>query len=116
MQLWLCTRVDTQRAADTTRADIGRLADGTHIGVRRLRAELADAVRRAAHGERLVVTSGGAPSAVLGPITESAPSVDQLISSGALIVPRRLGSWRAPTPVQIWAGTRIDQALRELRG
>ena len=24
--------------------------------------------------------------------------------------------WRPPEPIPVWAGTRIDQALRELRG
>jgi hypothetical protein len=33
-----------------------------------------------------------------------------------VIPPRRPGTWRAPEPITVWVGTRIDQALRELRG
>ena len=41
---------------------------------------------------------------------------ERLIGSGALIPPRRSSPWRRPRPVAVWAGTRLDQTLRELRG
>ncbi len=85
-------------------------------GVRELRATLADAVARAAAGERTVVTSHGRPVAQLGPLDEHAPDLDRLISAGGLIPPRRRSEWRPPDPVPTWAGVRIDRALRELRG
>jgi prevent-host-death family protein len=97
IQIWLCTHVHTQ-------------------GVRELRSELADAVRRAGAGDRTIITSHGRPVAQLAPLDEAAPDVERLISSGALIAPRRTGLWRAPAPVAIWSGVRIDRALRELRG
>jgi prevent-host-death family protein len=77
---------------------------------------LADAVRRAATGQRTIISSNGRPVAQLGPLDEGAPELQQLISSGALVAPRRLGEWRAPDAVAVWSGVRIDRALRELRG
>jgi prevent-host-death family protein len=86
------------------------------LGIRELRAGLADAVRRAATGQRTIISSNGRPVAQLGPLDESAPELQQLIASGALVAPRRLGRWRAPDAVPVWSGVRIDRALRELRG
>ena len=86
------------------------------LGVRELRANLADAVRRANSGESTIITSDGAPVARLGPIDAAAPQLDQLLASGAVLPPRRTSRWRPPEPVTVWAGTRIDQAIRDLRG
>lgn len=88
----------------------------TELGVRELRASLPEAVRRAAGGERTVITSRGRPVAQLAPLDATAPSLARLIGSGAVIPPRRTSRWRPPEPVVVWAGTRIDQVLRELRG
>ena len=85
-------------------------------GIRELRATLADAVARAHAGERTVVTSHGRPVAQLGPLDEAAPDLERLVTSGGLVPPRRTSAWRAPDPVPIWSGVRIDRALRELRG
>jgi prevent-host-death family protein len=85
-------------------------------GIRELRAELPESVRRAAAGERIVITVNGRPAAQLGPLDEAAPDIERLIAAGAIIPPRRTGPWRAPEPVAVWAGVRIDRALRELRG
>jgi hypothetical protein len=54
--------------------------------------------------------------AQLGPLDADAPDLERLIGSGAVIPPRRTSEWRAPEPVPVWAGVRIDQVLRELRG
>ena len=85
-------------------------------GIRELRAGLAEAVARAQHGERTVVTAHGRPIAQLAPLDEAAPDIDRLITAGSLIPPRRTSPWRAPDAVPIWSGVRIDRALRELRG
>ncbi len=85
-------------------------------GIRELRGSLADVVRRAAAGERTIVTAHGRPVAQVGPLDEGAPDLDRLISSGALVPPRRSGDWRPPEPNSMWSGVRIDRALRELRG
>jgi prevent-host-death family protein len=97
-QLCLCTRVSTSTS------------------VRALRAELAAAVRRAAQGERTVVTVNGRPSAQLGPLDDQAPDLVRLLASGAVLPPRRTSTWRPPAPVPVWSGVRIDRALVELRG
>lgn len=81
-----------------------------------MRAELAAAVRRASQGERTVITVGGRPTALLGPLDDQAPALDRLIASGAVIPPRRATAWRPPAPVAVWSGVRIDRALVELRG
>ncbi len=86
------------------------------LGVRELRSGLAEAVRRAAAGDRTVVTASGRPVAQLGPLDADAPDLERLIGAGAVIPPRRTSTWRPPDPVAVWAGVRIDQVLRELRG
>jgi prevent-host-death family protein len=88
----------------------------TSSSVRALRASLASAVRRAADGERTIVTVNGQPRAVLGPLDERAPDLARLVASGAVIPPRRTSTWRPPAPVAVWSGVRIDRALVELRG
>jgi prevent-host-death family protein len=85
-------------------------------GVRELRATLAESVRRAAAGERTIVTSNGRAVAQLAPLDEAAPALDRLVAAGQLVPPRRTGQWRPPQPVAVWSGVRIDRALRELRG
>jgi prevent-host-death family protein len=97
-QLCLCTRVSTSTS------------------VRALRAELAAAVRRAADGERTIVTVNGTPRAQLGPLDDQAPDLERLLASGAVIPPRRTSPWRPPAAVPVWSGVRIDRALVELRG
>jgi antitoxin (DNA-binding transcriptional repressor) of toxin-antitoxin stability system len=102
LQLCLCTHVDTNE----TRS----------LGIRELRAGLAEAVRRAGAGDRTVITAAGRPVAQLGPLDADAPDLERLIGSGAVIAPRRTSTWRPPEPVPVYAGVRLDQVLRELRG
>jgi prevent-host-death family protein len=101
-QLCLCTHVSTHEVRS--------------IGIRELRAGLAEAVRRAGAGERTVVTASGRPVAQLGPLDADAPELERLLAAGAVIAPRRTSAWRPPDAVPVWAGVRIDQVLRELRG
>ncbi len=91
-------------------------ANQRSIGIRELRSRLADTIRRASRGERMVVTSAGQPVAQIGPLDEHAPALERLIAAGAIVAPRRSGTFRPPAPINIWSGVRIDQALRELRG
>ncbi len=86
------------------------------VGIRELRTGLTDAIRRAAAGQRTIITTSGRPTAQLGPLDADAPDLDRLIGAGAVIPPRRSTEFRAPAPVPVWAGSRIDQVLRELRG
>lgn len=88
------------------------------IGIRRLRADVATQVRRAGAGERVVITVDGRPVAQLGPIEAPAGShtIADLAAQGR-ILPARRGD-RPPPEVSLplWAGTRIDQLVREVRG
>lgn len=88
------------------------------IGIRELRADLAAAIRRAGAGERVVVTVGGQPVAQLGPIeaTSDGPTIADLAARG-LVQPARRDDRPEPTFVMpLWAGTRLDQLVREVRG
>lgn len=85
-------------------------------GIRELRASLADVVRRAGAGERTIITAHGRPIAQIAPLDEAVPDIERLVAAAALIAPRRNGPWRAPTPIPVWSGVRVDRALRELRG
>jgi prevent-host-death family protein len=88
------------------------------IGARELRRDLAAHVRRAAAGERLVVTVGGRPTAMLGPVEGGAADVtlDSLVAAGAVVPPRRRGAARLADPISVWSGVRLDKAFREVRG
>ena len=63
-----------------------------------------------------MVTSHGHPVALLGPLEEHAAELEQLVGAGAVVPPRRVSSWRPPVPVRVLTGTRIDLALRDVRG
>jgi prevent-host-death family protein len=88
------------------------------IGVRELRANAAVTVRRAAAGDRFVVTVNGRPAAQLGPLEPHVEewSLPDLVAAGLLIPPRRFDPPRDTDPVPVFAGARLDRLLRELRG
>jgi len=89
------------------------------IGIRQLRSDLAASVRRAAAGEALDVSIGGRAVARLGPLGgHAAPATGaaSLISSGALIAPRRNDGRIADGTVVVWRNVRLDRLLREVRG
>ena len=73
-------------------------------------------MKRAEAGERTIVTSGGRPVAQLAALDTTASDLDGLIASGSIVPPRRSSTFRSPDPVPVWAGVRIDQVLRDLRG
>ncbi|MGH9137298.1 MAG: type II toxin-antitoxin system Phd/YefM family antitoxin [Acidimicrobiales bacterium] len=87
--------------------------------MRTLRANLAQALRRAESGERIVVTVGGRPVAQLGPVEadpDRGPTIDDLVARGLLVRARRDDRPPPALTVPLWAGARIDRLLRELRG
>jgi prevent-host-death family protein len=88
------------------------------VGVRELRANVAALVRRAASGERIVVTSDGVPVAVLGPITpaDTGVTLDDLIAAGLLVPPGRADRPDPPEPASLPIDTRSSRVLDELRG
>ena len=87
------------------------------IGMRELRASLATYLRRAQSGERIVITSAGRPAAQLGPLTgdDAGLSLADLVAHGRVEPPRRRGDYVPDEPLTLWAGTRIDRALSEVR-
>ena len=88
------------------------------VGVRELRAGLAAVVRRAGAGERVVVTVDGSPVAQLGPLepTDAVLTVEDLAARGQLVLARRDDRPPPEFSMPMWAGTRIDQLIREVRG
>ena len=91
----------------------------TQVGTRELRANLATSLRRAAAGERLVVTDGGRPVAQLGPVDAPAgTTIEELVARGLVVAPRRRarnGSDAIAAPVDLYSGLRLDQIVRDLR-
>lgn len=88
------------------------------IGVRELRTQVASLVRRAADGERVVVTVDGAPVAVLGPLVPDPGGVtlDDLVAAGLARPARRTDRPAAPEPVDLPIDARPSRVLDELRG
>ena len=90
----------------------------SHVGIRELRNQVAAIVRRAAAGERILVTSDGKPVAMLGPIEPSPGGVtlDDLISSGLVQPPGRLDHPEEPKPAMLPVDVRPARVLEEIRG
>ena len=87
------------------------------IGIRELRSGLAAFVKRAAVGERVVITVDGVPIAQLSALTGDFAGVHMadLIARGAVIAPRRRGDFVLDDPLILPTGTRIDRALAQVR-
>jgi prevent-host-death family protein len=88
------------------------------VGTRRLRSDLAALLRRAERGERIVVTSGGRPVAQLGPVEPEAGVLTLAdLAAAGLVEPASRGDRPDPAmTMPTWAGTRLDQLVREIRG
>jgi prevent-host-death family protein len=88
------------------------------LGARELRGDLAAALRRAGAGERIIITVDGEPIAQLGPLDAGAaePTVDDLVTRGLLVRARREDRPEPTFLMPMWAGTRLDQLVREVRG
>ena len=88
------------------------------VGTRELRGDLSSLVRRAGAGERIVVTVDGRPVAQLGPVepSDGAVTIDDLVARGLLQAARRPDRPAPEFSMPLWAGTRIDQLVREVRG
>lgn len=89
------------------------------LPIRRLRAELATAVRRAEAGEVAVVTVGGRPVAQLGPlgaaVATSRPTIVDLVARGVVVAPRRTDAYRPGAAVPVWRASRLDRVLDDVR-
>src|SRR5262249_8982808 len=87
------------------------------IGVRELRNNVAAVVRRAAAGERIVVTVDGVPAAQLGPLEGAAAlTVDDLVAAGLARAPGRRDRPSPPEAQDAAVDIRPDGVLDELRG
>jgi prevent-host-death family protein len=88
------------------------------IGIRELRANLASAARRAEAGERVVVTIDGHPVAQLGPVesTDNRLTLHDLAARGLLTPARRPDRPEPGFVMPMWAGSRIELLVREVRG
>jgi len=86
--------------------------------MRELRGDLAAVLRRAGAGERVIVTVGGEPVAQLGPVeaTDHDATIDDLVVRGLLVRARRDDRPEPSMTMPTWAGTRLDQLVREVRG
>jgi prevent-host-death family protein len=83
------------------------------VGIRELRQNLSRYLRRVVRGERLEVTEHGRPVAVLGPITETASSLQRLVASGRATPPE--GDLLDLAPPRGQVSTKGTDVLRELR-
>ena len=88
------------------------------VGIRETRAALAHLVRRAATGERIIITVDGLPMAELGPIRldRSGPTLEDLAATGLVRSPRHPDPPAVPSATDMAADIRIDRALDDLRG
>jgi prevent-host-death family protein len=89
------------------------------VGIRELRNQVATVVRRAAAGERLLVTVDGAPVAMLGPIEPAAGTgvtLDDLIAAGLLLPAGRRDHPPAPQAATLPVDVRASRVLAEIRG
>lgn len=89
------------------------------IGIRDLREQASTYIRRAGAGERMLVTVSGEPVAVLSSLetlSTPTPTMADLIARGAVIAPRRTGTFTLGNPIIVHSGARIDQLLRQVRG
>ncbi|HET6952792.1 MAG TPA: type II toxin-antitoxin system prevent-host-death family antitoxin [Acidimicrobiales bacterium] len=87
------------------------------VGIRELRNNVAAVVRRAASGERVVVTVDGVPAAQLGPLEPpAAPTVDDLVAAGLVHPAGRRDRPAAPEAEDTAVDVRPDGVLDELRG
>ena len=88
------------------------------IGVRELRGNVATYVRRAAAGERVVITVDGEPAAVLGPLEPAGAGVtlDDLIAAGLVQPAGRAQHPAEPEPSTLPIDVRSTRVLDEVRG
>jgi len=87
------------------------------VGIRELRNNVAAVVRRAARGERIVVTVDGVATAQLGPLEPvGGVTLDDLVAAGLVLPPGRRDHPGPVDPEDVPVDTRADRVLDELRG
>ncbi len=98
----------------TTNATVGL----DRVGIRQLRNSVSGLVKRAAAGERIVITVDGRPMAQLGPLGGSdGATLDDMAAAGLIVAPHQAGPvGEAPPPLGVPADVRLDRLLDQLRG
>ena len=87
------------------------------VGIRELRNNVAAVVRRAAAGERIVVTVDGVATAQLGPLEpQGGVTLDDLVAAGLVQPPGRRDHPPPIDPEDVPIDTRPDRVLDDLRG
>ncbi len=87
------------------------------VGVRELRNQVAAVIRRAANGDRMVITVDGKPVAQLTPLVPVAPvSLEDLVAAGLVDQPGRSTKPEPPEPAVLPVDARAEWALQEVRG
>jgi len=87
------------------------------VGIRELRNQVAAIVRRAGHGERIVITVDGEPVAQLGPLHPAGQAtIEDLAAAGLVRLPVRSERAEHPTPSTVPIDVRAATAIFELRG
>lgn len=87
------------------------------LGIRELRNDLSNQVKRASRGESVVVTVDGEPTAMLVPLglSDAERTRDELVASGRVIPAKRRGE-RPPPPPRRFKGRRPSkEILDEIR-
>ncbi|MDQ5895043.1 MAG: Antitoxin [Actinomycetota bacterium] len=70
------------------------------IGIRELRSDLSNQIKKASRGETLVITIGGVRTAKISPLpsSQSAPNMEDAYQSGRVIRAPRRGEDPPPPP------------------
>jgi prevent-host-death family protein len=89
------------------------------IGIRELRNNASQVVRRAQAGHHIVITVDGVAAARIGPLNDgrSERTLDDLIAAGLLLPPQTTTPPPPPRPVRLPSGSpTTEEILNELRG
>ncbi|WP_420445948.1 type II toxin-antitoxin system Phd/YefM family antitoxin [Candidatus Poriferisodalis sp.] len=92
----------------------------TEVGIRELKAKLSECVRRAAGGERIIVTDRGRPVAQLTPLDDATlddmARIEQGVAEGWITPAKRRGGLGPVRPVPSSSGLTIAEIFDEDRG
>lgn len=88
------------------------------VGIRGLRNSVSELVRRAARGERIVITVDGRPMAQLGPLGPDGVglTLQDLAGAGLIDPPRGDADPALPAPYPVPADVRLDRLIDQIRG
>lgn len=86
------------------------------IGIRELRSDLSNHVKKAAGGETVVITIGGEPTARLTPLASNpVETMEDAYASGRVIRAMRRGETPPPSPRKVVLDRPGEEIIDELR-